>query len=132
MSAADRLRKANRDTVVCVQIEHIEAVENKNMMHTLHTNRLIWNVIRAFAVREGLRRDDDTLPKRFLSEPIPDGPSKGMVMNTEVLEKLKDEYYTLRGWDAATGIPLPDKLYALDLPDIAEDMRTILSSGKGA
>ena len=79
-----------------------------------------------------MRRSDDTLPKRFLSEPIPDGPSKGMVMNAEVLEKLKDEYYTLRGWDTATGIPLPDKLYALDLPDIAEDMRTILSSGKGA
>ena len=95
------------------------------------TAERIWNVIRAFGVREGMRRNDDTLPKRFLSEAIPDGPSKGMVMSAEVLEKLKDEYYTLRGWDAATGIPLPERLYALDLPDIAEDMRKILSSGKG-
>ncbi len=96
------------------------------------TAERIWNVIRAFGVREGMRRSDDTLPKRFLSEPIPDGPSKGMVITEEVLEKMKDEYYTLRGWDAATGIPLPERLYALDLPDIAEDMRTILSLGKGA
>ena len=96
------------------------------------TAERIWNVIRAFGVREGMRRSDDTLPKRFLSEPIPDGPSKGMVVTGDVLEKMKDEYYSLRGWDTDTGIPLPDKLYALDLPDIAEDMRTILSSGKGA
>ena len=96
------------------------------------TAERIWNVIRAFGVREGLRRNDDTLPKRFLSEPIPDGPSKGMVVTGEMLEKMKDEYYSLRGWDTDTGIPLPEKLYALDLPDIAEDMRTILSSGKGA
>ena len=92
----------------------------------------IWNVIRAFGVREGQRRSDDTLPKRFLSEPIPEGPSKGMMVTEEMLEKMKDEYYSLRGWDTDTGIPLPEKLYALDLPDIAEDMRTILSSGKGA
>jgi aldehyde:ferredoxin oxidoreductase len=91
----------------------------------------IWNVIRAFGVREGQRRSDDTLPKRFLTEPIPDGPSKGMLVTEDVLEKMKDEYYSLRGWDTATGIPLPEKLYALDLPDIAEDMRTILSTGKG-
>lgn len=96
------------------------------------TAERIWNVIRAFAVRDGLRRADDTLPRRFLTEPIPDGPSKGMVMTRETLETMKDEYYRLRGWDTATGIPLPDKLYALDLPDIAEDMRTILSSEKGA
>ncbi len=95
------------------------------------TAERIWNVIRAFAVREGLRRADDTLPYRFLSEPIPDGPSKGMVITRDMLETMKDEYYRLRGWDIATGIPLPERLYALDLPDIGEDMRTILSSGKG-
>jgi aldehyde:ferredoxin oxidoreductase len=91
----------------------------------------IWNVIRAFAVREGLRRTDDSLPRRFLSEPIPGGPSKGMVMSAETLEKMKDEYYEIRGWDQQTGIPLPERLLKLDLPDIAEDMRKILSSQRG-
>ncbi len=92
------------------------------------TAERMWNVIRAFAVREGLRRAQDSLPKRFLDEPIRDGPSKGMVVNAEQLEKMKDEYYDVRGWDRATGIPTPERLQKLDLPDIAEDMRKILAA----
>jgi aldehyde:ferredoxin oxidoreductase len=95
------------------------------------TAERIWNVMRAFAVREGLRRKDDSLPKRFLTEPIPDGPSRGMVITEEMLEKMKDEYYAVRGWDRQTGIPTPERLLSLDLPDIAEDMRTILLLEKG-
>jgi len=95
------------------------------------TAERIWNVTRAFAVREGLRRSDDTLPKRFLTEAIPEGPSKGMIMSSEMLEKMKDEYYGIRGWDTATGIPSPDRLLRLDLPDIAEDMKKILSQEQG-
>ena len=95
------------------------------------TAERIWNVIRAFAAREGLRRKDDTLPKRFLTEPIPEGPSKGMVITPEMLERMKDEYYTLRGWDKATGIPNPERLLRLDLPDIAEDMKKLLSQDQG-
>ncbi len=94
------------------------------------TAERIWNVIRAFAVREGSRRKDDTLPKRFLSEPIPDGPSKGMVVGEDVLETMKDEYYRIRGWDLKTGIPMFERLLKLDLPDIAHDMQVILSSEK--
>lgn len=95
------------------------------------TAERIWNVIRAFAVREGLRRADDSLPKRFLTEPIPDGPSKGMVMSAETLEGMKDEYYELRGWDKETGVPTCERLLELDLPDISEDMRVILEKDKG-
>ena len=95
------------------------------------TAERIWNVIRAFAVREGLRRADDRLPKRFLTEPIPDGPSQGMLMSEEVLEKMKDEYYEIRGWDKLTGIPTYKRLLELDLPDISEDMRLILEKEKG-
>jgi aldehyde:ferredoxin oxidoreductase len=94
------------------------------------TAERIWNVMRAFAVREGLRRKDDSLPKRFLTEPIPDGPSKGMVITPEMLEKMKEEYYQLRGWDRETGIPTPQQLLKLDLPDIAEDMKKILGQEK--
>jgi len=52
------------------------------------------------------------------------------VMSRETLEAMKDEYYSVRGWDAATGIPAPQRLLKLDLPDIAEDMRKILA-GEG-
>ena len=95
------------------------------------TAERIWNVIRAFSAREGSRRDDDSLPKRFMTEPIPDGPSKGMLISEETLEKMKDEYYTIRGWDRATGIPTRERLLELDLPDISEDMRVILENEKG-
>jgi len=86
----------------------------------------IWNVIRAFAVREGSRREHDTLPQRFLTQPIPDGPSRGMVITSEMLEKMKDEYYEVRGWDSETGIPTPERLLQLDLPDIAAEMKVLL------
>jgi aldehyde:ferredoxin oxidoreductase len=94
------------------------------------TAERIWNVMRAFAVREGIRRENDTLPKRFLTEPIPEGPSKGMVISEAMLEKMKDEYYEVRGWDKKTGIPTPERLITLDLPDIAEDMKHIVLKEK--
>jgi aldehyde:ferredoxin oxidoreductase len=96
------------------------------------TAERIWNIIRAFSAREGFRREHDTLPERFLTEPIPEGPSKGRIITQDVLEKLKDEYYELRGWDKETGIPLPEKLLELDLPDIAHDTQRLLGEHKKA
>ena len=78
-----------------------------NLAEAGQTAERMWNVIRAFAMREGSRRHHDTLPRRFLTQPIPDGPSQGMVITSEMLETMKDEYYEVRGWDQATGIPTP-------------------------
>ena len=57
---------------------------------------------RLFNMREGITREDDTLPARLLSEPKPDGPTKGSVVP---LEELKDDYYRAMGWDLSTGNP---------------------------
>lgn len=57
---------------------------------------------RLFNMREGITRDDDTLPGRLLSEPKPDGPTKGEVVP---LEELKDDYYRALDWDLSTGNP---------------------------
>ena len=70
---------------------------------------------RAYSVREGLRRDQDILPDRLMLDPLPDGPARGMVLDRPSLEKLKDAYYEMRGWDVASGIPSPGKLHELDL-----------------
>jgi aldehyde:ferredoxin oxidoreductase len=70
---------------------------------------------RAYCVREGLRREQDTLPGRLMLDPLPDGPAQGMVLDHASLEKMKDVYYELRGWDIATGIPTPTKLHELNL-----------------
>jgi aldehyde:ferredoxin oxidoreductase len=62
----------------------------------------IANATRAFNIREGLTRDDDSLPRRFFEEPI----EEGKIMKREDFERLLGEYYDLRGWDSM-GIPPP-------------------------
>ena len=86
----------------------------------------IYNVEQAFNCREGVTREDDVmLPKRFYEEPTPDGPLKGEVLNWDKFEKMKDRYYALRGWDAATGIPRREKLEELGLKYIADELEGI-------
>lgn len=74
----------------------------------------ICSLERAFNVREGISRKDDTLPWRVQHEPIPDGPSKGAFCPPEELDRMLDEYYELRGW-SKDGIPTPARLRALGL-----------------
>ncbi len=82
----------------------------------------IYNLMRAFCVREGITRKADTLPKRLMEDPLPEGPAKGMVIDTETLEMLKDAYYDLRGWDKKTGKPSVDKLKELGLDNLVKDL----------
>lgn len=70
----------------------------------------IYNLERMFINREGFDRKDDTLPARLLREPLPNGPSKGMICH---LDRMLDEYYDLRGWQ--DGVPTQAKLRQLNL-----------------
>jgi aldehyde:ferredoxin oxidoreductase len=69
----------------------------------------IETLIRMFNNREGHTRKDDTLPYRTLHEPLLDGPAKGQCIGEENLNRMIDEYYELRGWDAL-GIPKEETL----------------------
>lgn len=80
----------------------------------------IVNLERAYLVREGIRRKDDTLPRRFLEEPMQNGKSRGHVIE---LEKMLDEYYQVRGWDLRTGIPKKEVLKDLSLEDVIDDLK---------
>ncbi len=82
----------------------------------------IYNLIRAFCVREGITRAEDTLPKRLMEDPLPEGPAKGMVIDADTLGMMKDAYYDCRGWDKATGIPSREKLRELNLDDLIGDL----------
>jgi aldehyde:ferredoxin oxidoreductase len=77
----------------------------------------IVNLERLLIAREGITRRDDTLPRRFLQEPLPEGsgPSTGSVLE---LETMLDEYYLARGWDGETGWPTTEKLRELGLHSI--------------
>ncbi|MDI9644344.1 MAG: aldehyde ferredoxin oxidoreductase family protein [Candidatus Verstraetearchaeota archaeon] len=80
----------------------------------------ILDLERAFNVRTGIRRKDDTLPRRFLEEPIPEGPSQGMYTDEPTLNRMLDEFYALKGWDPGTGIPTRQKLVRIGLEDVAD------------
>lgn len=70
---------------------------------------------RVYCAREGMRREQDILPGRLMLDPLPDGPAQGMLLDRSSLEKMKDAYYEMRGWDVASGVPTPAKLQELDL-----------------
>lgn len=82
----------------------------------------ITNLERAFNIREGLTRKDDSLPDRILKEPIPDGPSKGQVVN---LDLMLDEYYQNRGWEINTGYQRRDTLERLGLREVADELENM-------
>ncbi len=75
------------------------------------TGERIYNLERAYLVREGCSRKDDTLPPRLLEEPLPEGPAEGHTVN---LDPMLDAYYKFRGWDN-DGKPTKEKLQELGL-----------------
>ena len=76
---------------------------------------------KAFNIREGWKRTDDTLPYRWMNEPMTKGPSAGHFTSTEELEYMKDLYYKAKGWNNDGMIP-KEKLTALGMPDVAEQV----------
>jgi len=75
----------------------------------------VYNVERAFIVREGVRRRDDYQTWRTFDEPLPSGPHKGQKLDRDRYETMLDDYYRVRGWDVRTGIPTKEKLRELGL-----------------
>jgi aldehyde:ferredoxin oxidoreductase len=82
----------------------------------------IVNIERAFNVREGIRRRDDSLPRRFREEPLLEGASSGTVFDQE---PMLDEYYNERGWDLTTGVPTAETLEGLGLSKAASELGKI-------
>ena len=99
----------------------------------------VFNLQRAILTREGRKgRQSDNLPETDFTEPITFARDnheclmpgkegeiisrKGAVVDRQEFEKMKDEYYQLRGWDVATGLQTKAKLKELGLQDIAQDL----------
>jgi aldehyde:ferredoxin oxidoreductase len=76
---------------------------------------------KAFNIREGWTRKDDTLPWRWMHEPMKEGASAGHVVSEEELEYMKDLYYQAKGWTKEGLIP-KEKLIALGMDDVAEEI----------
>jgi len=95
-------------------IEFIEAatgIEIGGKNGLMKIGERIFNQEKLFNIKAGLTRQDDTLPRRMLEEPMPEGPAKGMVVH---LDEMLSEYYRIRSWDRE-GIPGTAKLQELGL-----------------
>ncbi|WBW99510.1 aldehyde ferredoxin oxidoreductase family protein [Oceanirhabdus sp. W0125-5] len=84
-----------------------------NVDTLLEAGDRIWTLEKIFNLRAGIDKSQDTLPKRLLKTPIPEGPSKG---NVHRLDVLLPEYYSVRGWDE-NGIPTEETLRELGLEE---------------
>ena len=85
--------------------------ENWSSEDLLAAGERIWNLERMFNLEAGIDSDQDAMPVRLLSEPMPDGPAKGHVHR---LGELLPEYYKERGW-SEKGVPTKNKLADLAL-----------------
>jgi len=75
------------------------------------------NLKKAFNIREGWTRADDTLPARVLDEPLTDGVAKGIDLTQDDLDMMVGAYYDARGWTHDGLIP-ESKLHELDLSGV--------------
>ena len=74
----------------------------------------IWNLTRRFNLSHSMDPSEDTLPRRFVEEPLPDGPARGHRISESDMAVMRSAYYAARGWDA-TGIPKPATLKRLKI-----------------
>jgi aldehyde:ferredoxin oxidoreductase len=97
----------------------------------------IFNQQRAILLREGWQPNkDDTIADFNFTDPVQsvfmnadvlvpgEGDlvlsRKGQTMDREVFQKMREEFYQLRGWDPETGYPGAEKLHELGLSDLLE------------
>ncbi len=86
-----------------------------DVAYVLQVAERLRNLERMFDVRQGLTRERDALPSKFFETPLARGRYAGAVLDRQRFERMKDEYYALRGWDPKTGVPTPAKLAELRL-----------------
>lgn len=83
----------------------------------------IWNIQKAFNIREGASRKDDRLPERFLRGPVDLRAGTFPPVKENEVSTLIDEYYEAHGWEKETGKPTVEKLMALGLEAVAGDLQ---------
>jgi aldehyde:ferredoxin oxidoreductase len=79
---------------------------------------------RAFAVREGLSREKDTLPGKLINYQMPGSWPEDKI-ELEGIEQMKNDYYAAMAWDIESGVPTRKTLEALGLSDVASDLEQI-------
>lgn len=79
-----------------------------------------YNLEKAFnTIHAGFTREDDYPPRRYMEEPINEGPYAGFKCDRDKWDEMLDRFYELHGWDIKTGLQTRKCLKDLELEDIA-------------
>ncbi|MFC2105914.1 aldehyde ferredoxin oxidoreductase C-terminal domain-containing protein [Candidatus Bipolaricaulota bacterium] len=89
------------------------------------TGERIFNLMKAYGVREGMTRASDVWPARFYEKPLTEGSARGTALSMDKVSRLLDEYYELMGWDKQSGLPTRRKLVELGLEEVADEFEYI-------
>ena len=90
----------------------------KTIPELLKIGKRIFTLKRLFNIANGVSKKDDTLPRRFLSEPLNEGGCKGQVVELELMLK---EYYEYMGWNE-DGIPKKEVIEELGLVEYVKKL----------
>lgn len=127
-----------------IESQILSAITGKNIDEDafMKMGERIFNLQRAVMIRQGWGgRKGDTIMDYYHTEPLdnmfknpdciaPGGDKeqisrKGAILDRDNFEKLKSEYYSLRGWDVETGFQTMAKLKEMDMDDIAHELNTL-------
>jgi aldehyde:ferredoxin oxidoreductase len=84
-----------------------------SVMEQIRVAERVLTLCRLFNLKAGFQADDDRLPKRFF-EPTADGALKDKALSFEEMERARQYYYYLMGWDE-DGVPKTEKLEELGI-----------------
>jgi aldehyde:ferredoxin oxidoreductase len=73
------------------------------------------NMLRAFNAREGIDREQDTLPEKMFKKALKGGVTNDVKVDRQEWKEMMDHYYRLSEWDLATGNPTQEKLERLGI-----------------
>lgn len=117
-------RQVPQDVPLVLALEAFTAITGRKLSEKalIEADERVVHLERAFDVRVGIRRKDDVIPKKWLTEKVDTGPSKGAIIDQAKHEQMKDSYYHKRGWNVETGIPERAILEKMGLDDVADDL----------
>ena len=104
---------------LCAAARGIDKYDDNDYL--MKVGERMFNLERAFNVREGFGRKQDTLPRRILTEPLHtrEAPGEGQLVSRQ--DEFLDKYYGLRGW-TKEGIPTAEKLNELGIGSVLDDI----------
>ena len=92
---------------------------NTSLYELMELGERSTTMARMFNLRQGLTREDDTLPDR-LFEPLEEGTPKEKRIAREDFAAALRAYYEAMGWDGDTGVPTPGRLGFLGIDWLLE------------